>query len=331
MDEDSYVYDDPVSSSRSPGLLSRPLFWFLFAVLIASAAGSWYLAGTETWLLVTLGSVCIFALVIVGALRGVAENAAQGQATNWRHVGRVFGYLVLVWVVWIGIGYFFPWTEVRIYPAEDGPDGPSRAVYRGRTRHEFDATRGAVFSFRGRLNTAALRIETFGPAGWMERPFRSLPGVTLEDVPTTTLYIDNRARAVPARLEWGELTIDVPANRSARRVIMLPPQPPSLLIDGRDLGPLLQPFYLIDITGTRQYELEELTYDNGMALAMNLVPGAPARKPPRREVYQGNQLHCLPGKVDFFLEGPPDSIRVTGMKGLETPREESRFQLQEIR
>jgi hypothetical protein len=299
---------DDVAAQAAPAKrawLRSPLFWLLAGLPpLGAVVGSWYLGGDETWLKVTCVAFCVLLLVGLGMLRGAFE--ARGRGMIW--IAALFGYLLLVWGAWTGVGYFLPVTAVKVKPNKDGPDGPTRIVYRGEVVGELGRTDDHSFEIRGRFDPSRLRVETFGPEGWVQCPCRDfVSSVEVEAIPTVGLYVDNRQRG-QTRLECGELKLQVPAGAAFRRVIPAPAGSLPLLLDGEVVGSLEGEHLLIDVLGTREYRLREVTYRGGVLHLFQ--PERPDRLP-LVEYFRGRRLHRLPRQVDHFLEPAPEKVNVT--------------------
>jgi hypothetical protein len=330
MEHDSYIAENPAPPSKPRPILRRPLVWIIAAVpLVIAATVSWFMAGNDTWGMISLGAVVLGMLISAGAFR--AAVAAPMQSSSWLAFGIVVGYVALLLAAWIAPGAYFPLSEVRVTPHKDGPDGRTRVAYRGGLVGEFEGTNEFRFTIRGHFNAASLTVETWGPDGWMRRPFQDFLGAELEKVPTTCLYVDNRDHAA-VQLECGELRLDIPANSNKTHVFMAANtlKSATLRIDGEVIGRLDAGFFLVDVRGTRTYVQEEVLYMGGLsAIAILGNKQPPAEKEPYIAHLSGRRLHPLQRQIDFFLQRAPEriTVRTFGM----IAQDESRVQLVERR
>jgi hypothetical protein len=298
--------EDLTPPPRRPLLRDRRLWLIAPLPPLAAAVASWFLAGSEAWVWVSLGGMCLLGLVGLGMLRAVV---VAGDAGFVRGLA-LFGYLLLVGAAWAVVGHSFPPTTVTIKPDERTPVVPVRYVYKGELLGESERPFEYVLAFRGRFDRASLRVEASGPDGWVRLPFTSYGHTgrvtaTLESIPTVELYVDNRNNGA-ARLECGEMVLDVPAGATQRRVVPVPSHAVAVRLGGLEIGTLKDEHLLIDVLGTREYVLREKQYRDAFGM---LLQGAEPKVPLVRRI-GGGRLHRLPRRLDYFLEAAPDKVTV---------------------
>jgi hypothetical protein len=294
----------PAAPEREPW--SRGRVCAAIPVPFALAAVSWTLGGNNVWAWTAGVSGVLLLLWGVASLEVLRDRDFQLRDFL------VTGFVVLCWGAWAAVGYYFPLTAVRLKDGdEEEPVGPVRLSYDGEVRFEGER-RQIAFEIRGRLDPARLKIESLAPTGWAARTFRaSSDEVTLEKLPTTIIYFDNRDHKV-ARLVCGQLSVTVAANTKERvRVPALAPGTACpLLLDGKEIGTLGEKDVFVDAFGTRSYRWRTITYGGPLEQVMALNPQGVV--PPRDdfELFRAGHVHELRGKVDFFLEPAPNEIKV---------------------
>jgi hypothetical protein len=289
---------------------------------VALAAGGWFLGGGVAWMLIALGSAGLLGLI---ALRYLPSIDFLGR----RHF-LTFGYLVLCWAAWVGVGYFLPLTTVKvrgdlIHGMKKEPDCPLRVSYGGAVLADLERGRECKIQFRGRFNRDRLTIQTLGPEGWIERSFRDYGNeVALEEIPTVSLYVDNRKHGA-VELGCGQLRWAIAADK--HQALRVPAGVPcSLTLDGKEVGVLEgKENALVDTRGTRSYRLRKIVYGGIINRLARPGPDLLANWPITLE---GKHVHSLPAAIDYFLEPAPKEIKVTTLGGLPTGRE-SRWELLE--
>lgn len=326
----------PISEDRSDCLLCAGKFQNADRAPRKSQFGHW-LAGLAVLVAVVIVSRCMDAsetsfrmslLVILVAAGVFISNSIgaliSGAALRAKHFTR-FGFFVLAVVCWFGAGRFFRNMELNVtqsYSADNCPiDGAVRVTCDGKP---LPSAGGDVkkFRVRGRVNEDQLTVESFGPDGWVARPFRKYGDeLNLEQIPTTNLYIDNRGHGA-TNLKCGALSLDIPAGFQGRKRILTPRERANLLIDGKEVGSFAAGDYVVDVSGTHSYDLREIIYVSGMVnsrIQLNqlagMLPGHPQALPdlpiPNLPVrYNARHIHRVPKSIDYFLTGHPDRIKV---------------------
>jgi hypothetical protein len=309
--------DADVCRKRSRLARLRP--WFLAACApLVLAALSWVLGGNAVWGWSTLIAALLLIVLAATALR-VANDL------KCRHF-LVFGYLIACWGSWALVGFCFPKTQVRVESLRDtekdeGPTSPIRVSYGGEVRVVLDRFQECSFPLRGPFFPAQLRIETFGPDGWVPCSFEShgAGSVRLQSLPLTRLYIDNRGHDA-VTLTCGQWNAAISAGSQECLRIPRPCVSRPLLIDGRRVGDLDGENFLVDTLGTRAYQFQTAFYEGNLWTPFTPTP----------QVFHGGQLHRLPNEIDYFLEPAPEQIKVTTLYGLPLDRLH-RTELQELR
>jgi hypothetical protein len=287
--------------------------WWLAAavlILLADAAVSWLVAGSDAWVWVAGISFVVLVLLATTALRVALRDLRPIHLL-------FFGYLALLWGCWAAVGYWFPLTTLTVKPDPEGPTTATRVHYASKELPPYDRAAGLSYQLRGRVDEESLKAETQGPAGWVPRPLRVYGSTAeLEKVPTVALYVDNRDHAA-VEVGCGELRLAVPAGAHATHVLPAEPDGPPIRVtlDGKKVGKLEGGFGLVDVLGTRSYRFRQVAYGDGIAqfdpdFGRGTLPAS---------TYEAAHLHRLPARVDYFLEKAPDHITVTAVFGFAPP------------
>jgi hypothetical protein len=295
----------------------------LFPVALAVAA--WFLAGGLVWVLGTLLSAGMLLLVAIRHLPNIDFLR--------RHQLLKFGYLVLCWCIWAGIGYFLPLTTVKVEADlgsgwEKEPDSPMRIVYGWQVDREVEHPHAPIIEFRGRFDPKSLKISTQTPTGWAERSFSDYSiSVGLKPIPLARLYVDNRKHAA-VEVGCGQLTFPIAAGSHQCLRIAVPPGGSHcpVTIDGKEVATLAgEENLLLDTLGSRSYRLRKIVYGG----ILEMLAGQQPALFPSGDVFRGGHAHKLGAAVDYFLEDAPKEIKVPALGGIAVGTH-TRYELTQI-